>query len=156
MENTGSKDHTVMETISERKVKLSCWYQLNIYYEDTDHSGYVYHANYLKFFERARSELIGVKLIKDFFESGVHFVVAGANIRYKRPAHYGDTLTVRTELELSDSPRTIVKQNIYTEHSDKPVVTGEIELVLVGTNGKPITPPDHVFESLRNKFQDQK
>ena len=60
MENTGNKSDTHLEIIGDKELKLTGSYKLNIYYEDTDHSGYVYHANYLRFFERARSELIGV------------------------------------------------------------------------------------------------
>lgn len=153
MESTGNKSDTHLEIISDKQLKLTGSHKLNIYYEDTDHSGYVYHANYLRFFERARSELIGVKLVKEFYNKSVHYVVAGANLRYKKPAHYGDSLVVKTEFNVSESPRSLVKQSIYRENGEKPIVTGEIELVLVGANGKPITPPDHVFESLKNKFQ---
>ena len=51
-----------------------------IYYEDTDFTGYVYHANYLKFFERAREEGLGRRFLKKLYKMGKHFVVKSINI----------------------------------------------------------------------------
>ena len=56
-----------------------------VYYEDTDFSGYVYHANYLKFFERGREELLGVEKLQELFKKGLHFVVAKIQISYHKP-----------------------------------------------------------------------
>ena len=74
-------------------------FPLRVYYEDTDLSGIVYHANYLKFCERARSELLldlGIDQ-RSAAEAGEgHYAVAEANIRFLRPARLGDDLTVET------------------------------------------------------------
>ena len=62
-------------------------FSVRVYYEDTDHSGVVYHANYLKYFERAREHLLGVdELVALWNEQGVGFVVYRADITYKKGA----------------------------------------------------------------------
>jgi acyl-CoA thioester hydrolase len=66
-----------------------------VYYEDTDAGGVVYHANYLRFFERARTEWFrahGYHLSKLAADPGVLFAVAEMNIRYRRPARLDDLL----------------------------------------------------------------
>ena len=71
---------------------------ITIYYEDTDVGGIVYHANYLKFFERARTELFrsrGVSL-QELFAHNVSFVVRHMDIDFHRGAKLDDQLTVRT------------------------------------------------------------
>jgi acyl-CoA thioester hydrolase len=78
-------------------------FPVRVYYEDTDFSGYVYHANYLKFLERARTELIrelGMDQRAMFDAEGgpTHFVVAGMRISWKRPALMDDLITVETRL----------------------------------------------------------
>ena len=75
------------------------FYKVKIYYEDTDSGGVVYYANYLKFLERARTEALfsigySNKKIKNDFGSLI--IVKACNIEYKKPAHLGDELTVRS------------------------------------------------------------
>lgn len=72
-----------------------------IYYHDTDCGGVVYYANYLKYFEEARTEHLlskGINL-KELAKEGVLFAVAGLEIRYKRPARYGDELVILSKIE---------------------------------------------------------
>lgn len=75
-------------------------YPVTIYYEDTDASGVVYHANYLKFMERARSEiLLQLKFNQDsLLQQGVAFVVADLTIDYLKPAKLSDSLNVSTRV----------------------------------------------------------
>jgi acyl-CoA thioester hydrolase len=69
-----------------------------IFYHDTDCGGVVYYANYLKYFEEARTEYFAKKgaLIKDLAGKGILFVVARQEIDYKSPAFYADLLDIRT------------------------------------------------------------
>ena len=70
---------------------------VRVYYEDTDAGGVVYYANYLKFFERARTEWLrslGFEQGELARDPGVVFVVAGVEVDYKRPARFDDALTV--------------------------------------------------------------
>ena len=74
---------------------------IRVYWEDTDASGVVYHANYLRWFERARTEWLRAKGHDQ--ESlrtgqGVAFTVADISIRYRRPARLDDALAVEVEL----------------------------------------------------------
>jgi len=71
--------------------------RLRVYYEDTDVGGVVYHANYLKFCERARSELFFAKGDSPIFEGG-HFVVRRLEADYLAPAVLGDMLSVTSEV----------------------------------------------------------
>ena len=75
---------------------------IQIYYEDTDHSGVVYHANYLKYFERAREHMLGTAELRRLWEEdGVGFVVYKAQLAYKKGAVFGDTLVIATHAQES-------------------------------------------------------
>jgi len=70
---------------------------VRIYWEDTDAGGIVYYANYLKFMERARTEwlrAIGLEQGPLQQEQGLIFVIVDTQVEYKKPARYGDALTV--------------------------------------------------------------
>jgi acyl-CoA thioester hydrolase len=74
-------------------------YGLRIYFEDTDAGGFVYHANYLRFAERARTEALramGLPHSEMMLQHGVIFVVRRAELDYQRPAHLDDWLTIET------------------------------------------------------------
>ena len=76
-------------------------WQVRVYYEDTDTAGVVYYANYLKFFERARTEWLralgwGQQALAE--QHGRQFVVAAANIEYKRPARLDDLIDLEVRV----------------------------------------------------------
>lgn len=90
----------------------SYWVKLRIYYEDTDCGGVVYYANYLKFCERARSEL--------FFQKGLSphkdnefFVVKSVTADYIKSAVFGDIIEIKTELIEKKSASIIMYQEIF-------------------------------------------
>ncbi|MCK4777591.1 MAG: YbgC/FadM family acyl-CoA thioesterase, partial [Actinomycetia bacterium] len=71
-----------------------------VYYHDTDSGGVVYYANYLKYFEEARTEYLsgqGIDL-KELSKEGVIFAVRAVKVNYRAPARYGDTLEISTQL----------------------------------------------------------
>jgi acyl-CoA thioester hydrolase len=125
-------------------------YRVQMYYEDTDFSGYVYHANYLKFFERAREYVFGATYLKELYAENFHFVVATAEMAFKRPASFSDVIEVRSEAPFSSSPIIDFTQDAYLVGSpvDLPLVKAKIRLVAVDGNGKPVRIPDHVFSHL--------
>ena len=92
---------TTRETAPSQGAFHDCGYSfpIRVYYEDTDFSGLVYHANYLRFIERARTELLREK---DIHQGEIHsgeklfFVVARMNLDFLRPARMDDLLTVET------------------------------------------------------------
>ena len=74
---------------------------VRVYYEDTDAAGIVYYANFLKFFERCRTEwlrALGIEQQRLREADGVQFVVVHAAIDYRRPARLDDSLTIRAEV----------------------------------------------------------
>ena len=81
--------------------------KIRIYYEDTDAGGIVYHANYIKYCERARSEMFFGSEVKPFSKDG-HFVVSEIRAKFKKPAVLSDILIA----ELKKMP-AIVKHQIY-------------------------------------------
>lgn len=118
-----------------------------IYYEDTDFSGFVYHANYLKFFERAREELFGRKKLQDFFTNGSHFVVKEAKLVYHKPARHGDVLRVQTHIDYVNHPVLVVcQQTAFNQENGDKLVSGVVELVTVNERGFPIRVPKEFFQ----------
>lgn len=89
---------------------------LRVYYEDTDAGGIVYHASYLRFAERARTEMlraVGIDLVRLRDEHGLMFVVRKGEVDFQRPAKFDDVLIVQSDLlELGGATATI-DQNIY-------------------------------------------
>lgn len=128
-------------------------FQLRIYYEDTDHGGVVYYANYLKFMERARSEFLrsaGLELdaIKDEF--GVMFAVTEAHVFYHSPALFNDLLSVESSLVEMRGVRIAFRQCIYRQ-SDRTLLTeGNIRLACINDDGKVRRIPPPVANKLRN------
>ena len=85
-----------------------------MYYEDTDFTGVVYYANYLKFMERARSQLFGFRnLARMKRDDGLSFVVHSANLDFKEGATHGDLLVVRTTYVSESDFRVVFHQSIY-------------------------------------------
>ncbi len=115
---------------------------IDIYYEDTDFSGVVYHANYLRYFERAREHLLGRdELVRLWRDEGVGFVVYKATLEYKEGARFGDTLEIRTDVKLASPFRAVFDQQAWRPGGEKPLVKAEIELCSVGAGQKLVKLP---------------
>jgi acyl-CoA thioester hydrolase len=105
-------------------------FRVQIYYEDTDHSGLVYHANYLKYFERAREHLLGVsELVRLYREESLGFVVYKCELTFREGAVFGDTLEVRTTPRLESEYRVAFQQDVYRD--DRLLVQGNVQMVCV-------------------------
>ena len=124
-------------------------HHVQIYYEDTDLSGVVYHANYLKYFERAREHLIGPEeLVRLLDEEGIGFVVYRAEMTFKEGARLGDRVEVRTRVELESRYRATFHQDVWRPGGESPAVLGVVELVCVGPGQKLVPLPAGVVERL--------
>ncbi|MBO9321486.1 MAG: YbgC/FadM family acyl-CoA thioesterase [Roseiflexus sp.] len=99
-----------------------------VYYEDTDALGVVYHANYLKYMERARSEYVELfgKPIWEWNRLGYYIVVYAMNIRFKRAAQLGDTLEVVSAFSLQSPYRGLFRQRV--ERDGQVCVEADVEL----------------------------
>lgn len=100
--------------------------KIRIYYEDTDAGGVVYHSNYLKFCERARSEIFFAKNADIFDASKGHFLLTRANCNFLKPAKLGDIIEIKTSLLKIKNASVEILQEIY---KDK-VLLFKMELVL--------------------------
>ncbi|MBM4125006.1 MAG: YbgC/FadM family acyl-CoA thioesterase [Nitrospira sp.] len=111
---------------------------IRIYYEDTDCGGVVYYANYLKYFERARTAYLeqrGVS-VAQLMKEGTVFMVARANVEYKSPARYGETLTIETTVDASKNASMTFAHVVREKTSGRVVVEGSATLVTTDLEGK--------------------
>ena len=119
------------------------YYNLKVYYEDTDCGGVVYYANYLKFLERARTEALvslgfsNNKIKKDF---GALIIVKSCNINYKKPAYLEDELKIRSFVKSVTKTSFFMSQ--FISRDDELIVEAKVHLVFVDKNGK--TPDDWI------------
>lgn len=105
---------------------------VRVYYEDTDAGGVVYYANYLKFFERCRSEWmreIGHDQSQLAAEAGVVFVARKASCEYLKSARLDDLLMVSLEVERLTRVRVIFRQHV--RRGDDDLVSGVVEIACV-------------------------
>lgn len=123
---------------------------VRIYYEDTDAGGIVYHANYLRYAERARSEMLramgyGQAALRD--DHGVAFAVRGCTIDYIAPARLDDLLWVETRL-LSIGGATIEAEQCV-ERAGAPLVRLYIRLACLGKGLRPARLPKLLRQALQ-------
>ena len=105
---------------------------VRVYYEDTDAGGVVYYANYLKFFERCRTEWmreIGHDQSQLAAEAGIVFVARKASCEYLKPARLDDLLLVSLEVERLTRVRVIFRQHV--RRGDDDLVSGVVEIACV-------------------------
>jgi len=122
-------------------------FPIRIYYEDTDHSGLVYHANYLKFMERAREHWLGIDVLRRMLnEDGHGFVVYKVEVTYKEGAQFADELEVRTTGRCEGEYRLVLDQNVVRPGTGKVMVAGVLTLVCVDANRKLVPIPTFVRE----------
>ena len=130
---------------------------VRIYYEDTDAGGIVYYANYLKFFERSRSDWLWAQGIdhRQLAAQGLGLVVQGCSIEYQQPARLDDLLAVDTGI--LDARLDIRRASIRLQHrarrhdSDRPLATGQVRVACIEqASGRPAPLPEAVFGQLHH------
>ena len=120
-------------------IKKKHFYALKIFYEDTDAGNIVYHSNYLKYFERARSSLL--KLMKidqlDLKEEDTFLVVRKAEIDWYKPAKLNDTLLIKSCLKYAKNSSITLDQRAYRYCDDiksyELLVSGVIKIVAINS-----------------------
>jgi acyl-CoA thioester hydrolase len=117
--------------------------QLRVYYEDTDAGGIVYHTNYIKYCERARSELFFEKNMIPTDGENSNFVVRHIDAHFLGMAYLGDMLDVTTELVKKKRSSFILKQSVFNRENK--VFEMDVLLVFV-REGKPARIPQHLLE----------
>tara|TARA_B110000003_G_C16268030_1_gene385774 strand:+ start:60 stop:500 length:441 start_codon:yes stop_codon:yes gene_type:complete len=126
---------------------------IRVYYEDTDAGGLVYHANYLKFAERARTEMLRKMKIEQLIlknEYDIQFVVKNLFIEFFKSAQLDDLLNIKSIILNISAAKIIMEQTIYK----KMIVLAKIDVILgsVNTKGKPSRLPKIVLERLNNNI----
>jgi len=122
--------------------------KIRVYYEDTDLGGVVYHANYLKFCERARSEVFFKDGKNPFTEEG-HFLVRSANCKFISPATLGDELEVTSCVTEIKGASFSMTQKVFKD--EKELFSVDLNIAYVG-GGRPKKIPKEVRDLIQKKF----
>jgi len=127
---------------------------VRVYYEDTDFTGVVYHANYLRYFERGRSDFLRMAGVSHTDLLAHHeptaFVVTRMEIDFKKPARIDDALLVRTTYDEARGPRLAISQRIT--RGDDVIATAGVSAACISMDGRPRKPPPGLVEALRPWF----
>ncbi len=111
--------------------------EFRVYLEDTDAQGIVYHANYLRYFERGRSEMLeslGIPL-DQVARPDCRLVVYETRVKFRRPAFLGDRIEVLTSMQRVSEYRLTYRQEIRRKGEDTALVSGEIDVVAINEDG---------------------
>ncbi len=124
---------------------------VRVYYEDTDFTGLVYHANYLRHFERGRSDALRVagihhSVLLDQPEA-LGFAVNKMVLEFQKPARIDDALLVKTVFETVQGPRLFIGQRI--ERAGEILVSAEVQVCCITLTGRPRRPPAVLLERLK-------
>ena len=125
-------------------------FPIRVYYEDTDAGGIVYHANYLRFAERARSEclrVVGWHYDRLLAETGLVWVVRRAAIDFRLPARLDDSLVIETRVIELKGARMTARQTV---HREADLLVGlDLQLVLLTPTGRPGRIPAPLADAIR-------
>ncbi len=124
---------------------------IKIYYEDTDCGGVVYYANYLRYMERARTEYMASRgaSVKALMDDGYLFVIAHAEVDYRSPAHYGDTLVVETWVSEISAATLLFEHTMKEKASGRLITECKAKAVCVDSSGKPKRIPREISDKLK-------
>ncbi|MCX7956928.1 MAG: YbgC/FadM family acyl-CoA thioesterase [Endomicrobia bacterium] len=128
--------------------------KIKIYYEDTDAGGVVYYANYLKYFERARTEFLesrGIR-IADLAKSGIKFVVVTVEISYLSPAKLGEIIEVVTKLSDISKASLTFEYDIFSFENKRKLVRGKTKIVCVNSLLKVQKLPVEILQRLKLNY----
>jgi acyl-CoA thioester hydrolase len=115
--------------------------EVRIYYEDTDFSGNVYHAAYLKFFERGRTEFLRAHGVhhSELAKDGIAFAVRSMAIEFEGAAHIDDLVTVTTEVAAATGARLTLEQSIW--RGETRLTSAKLVIVAINREGHAVRLP---------------
>lgn len=125
-------------------------FALTVYFEDTDTAGIVYYANYLRFMERARSDMIrasGVDQIAEFHATGSAYAVAEVKVRYRKPAYLGDDLIIISTIEAVRAVSVTIQQRVM--RGGEEVADAMVTAAFLTADQKPQRQPKQWVERFR-------
>ena len=125
---------------------------VRIYYEDTDFTGVVYHANYVRYFERGRSDFLRLAGIRHaaLQDKDAAFAIVRMELEFKRAARIDDALAVRTTYDSARGPRLFIGQQIF--RGEDLICQAQVEAACIDLAGRPRKPPAGMLEQLRPYF----
>ncbi|MFN3537923.1 MAG: YbgC/FadM family acyl-CoA thioesterase [Brevundimonas sp.] len=116
---------------------------VRVYYEDTDFTGLVYHANYVRYFERGRSDFLRLAGVghADLLagETPLAFVITSLDLQFLKAARIDDALVVRTTYDTLRGPRLTIRQTI--ERGGEVLCRAEVEAAVIDLTGRPRRAP---------------
>jgi len=121
-------------------------HNVKVYYEDTDAGGVVYHANYLKYLERARTEAlstIGLSNTKIKNDYGALIIVKSCNIEYKKSAYLEDDLQIKSFVDSTSKTSFLMNQSIFKD--EELIIEAKIRLVFINEKFKPVKIPEKIL-----------
>jgi acyl-CoA thioester hydrolase len=127
---------------------------VRVYYEDTDAGGVVFYANYLKYFERARTELLramGYEQDALMVNEGIVFAVRSLAVEYLKPARFNQLLQVSADIKIIKKASLEFVQQITRDNDI--LVTGEVRIACLDVNTlKPKAIPENLLEQLKHEY----
>jgi len=124
-------------------------FALTVYYEDTDAAGIVYYANYLKFMERARSDMLraaGIDQQAEIEKSGSVYAVADVAIRYRRPARLGDDLVILSRVETVRAASVVIQQRVM--RGTEEITNARVTVAFLSSDLRPQRQPREWMERI--------
>ena len=124
-------------------------HRLRVYYEDTDAAGVVYYANYLRFAERARTEMLrdrGFDQVQIRDDEDIVFAVRACHVDYLRPSRLDDELEIHTEVEKVGGASIGIVQIV--KRGDEVITEMRVALVCIRHDGRPVRIPARVRSAL--------
>jgi acyl-CoA thioester hydrolase len=124
---------------------------VRVYYEDTDAGGVVYYANYLRFLERARTELLrtlGFGQARLASDAGIAFAVRSLTVEFLKPARLDDQLEIATRIESLGRAQALFQQRI--ERDGETLLTATVRLACLDLQrGRAAAMPEDIYEELK-------
>jgi acyl-CoA thioester hydrolase len=127
---------------------------VRVYYEDTDFTGVVYHANHVRYFERGRSDFLRLAGVSHTAllerEDPAAFVITRMDINFRQAAKIDDALLVRTTYDTVRGPRLYISQRIV--RGEALIAEAAVEAACISLDGRPRKPPSGLVETLKPWF----
>jgi acyl-CoA thioester hydrolase len=124
---------------------------LRVYYEDTDAAGIVYYANYLRFAERARTEMlrclgVGQRTLKD--DHNLAFAVRAANVEYLAPARLDDLLELQQTCTAFSRVQLTIRQRVLDAETQRALADITVRVVVLDLGGRPARLPRAIADAV--------
>jgi acyl-CoA thioester hydrolase len=128
-------------------------FSVTVYYEDTDMGGIVYHANFLKFIERARSDWVasmGIDQLAMRDREGVVFAVRRVNAEFIKPARFGEVLDVRTDTASVTGARLVMDQVVW--RGEEKLFAAQVTAACITLDGRPTRLPEAIRQLIDQRM----